>query len=82
MRKNVTITLTEETARWVRVEAAKRDTSVSAFLGSLLEEQRRRAGEYERAKSRFMARPALVLNEAGAPYPSRDSLHERKATRA
>ena len=40
--KNVTVTLDEETARWARVEAARRDTSVSRLLGHLLRRERRR----------------------------------------
>ncbi|HET9672657.1 MAG TPA: hypothetical protein VFQ40_07390 [Actinomycetota bacterium] len=30
--KNVTVTLDDETARWVRIEAARRDESVSSLL--------------------------------------------------
>jgi len=41
---NVTVSLDEETARWVRVEAARRDVSVSRFLTELLSERRRRSG--------------------------------------
>jgi hypothetical protein len=36
--RNVTVTLEEEVARWARIEAAKRDTSVSRLLGELLKE--------------------------------------------
>lgn len=78
MRRNITITLEDEVARWVRIEAAKRNTSVSAYLGSVLEEQRRREGDYEVAKNRFLRRQPRVLDEAGSVYPSRESLHERK----
>jgi hypothetical protein len=34
----VTITLEDDVAEWARIEAARRDTSVSRLLGSLLKE--------------------------------------------
>lgn len=36
--RNVTVTLEEDVARWARIEAARRDTSVSRLLGALLKE--------------------------------------------
>jgi len=36
--RNVTVTLEEDVARWARIEAARRDTSVSRLLGELLKE--------------------------------------------
>ncbi len=36
--RNVTVTLEEEVAEWARIEAARRDTSVSRLLGALLKE--------------------------------------------
>ena len=44
--RNVTVTLEEDVAQWARIEAAKRDTSVSRLLGELLKERMgKRAGE-------------------------------------
>ena len=37
--KNVTITLDEEVARWARIRAAERDTSLSRLVGKLLREK-------------------------------------------
>lgn len=37
--RNVTVTLEEEVAQWARIEAARRDTSVSRLLGDLLKER-------------------------------------------
>jgi hypothetical protein len=37
--RNVTVTLDEEVAQWARIEAARRDTSVSRLLGELLREK-------------------------------------------
>jgi hypothetical protein len=35
----VTVTLEEDVAQWARIEAARRDTSVSRLLGELLKER-------------------------------------------
>ena len=78
--KNITISLDEEVARWVRVWAAEHDTSVSRFVGDLL--RARMAGErgYERAMKAFLARGPKVLKTAGC-YPDREELHERAVFR-
>ena len=77
MKKNVTVTLDEETARWVRVEAAKRDTSVSRFLGEVLADRRRRQEGYESARAIFMGREPRPLRKEAEAYPGRGELHER-----
>ena len=41
--KNVTITLDEDTAQWIRVQAANRATSVSRVVGEMLRERRHAA---------------------------------------
>jgi hypothetical protein len=79
--KNVTVTLDEETARWARVEAAKREMSVSRLIRTLLQENMRQNRTYEVARRRYLARPARRLNESAAPYPSRDEVHDRSGLR-
>lgn len=37
--RNITITLEEEVARWARIEAATRDTSVSRLVAEILKER-------------------------------------------
>jgi hypothetical protein len=81
MKRNVTVSMDEDTARWVRVEAAKRDMSVSQFLGEVLVERRQRAEGYESAHARFMAREPRPLRRAGAALPPRADLHERESRR-
>ena len=39
--RNVTITMEEEVADWARMEAARRNTSVSRLVGELLAEKMR-----------------------------------------
>lgn len=76
MKRNVTITLDDATARWARVEAARRDTSLSDFLASLLRERMSRDTEYARAMEAYLATQPVRLSDGG-PYPSRETLHER-----
>jgi hypothetical protein len=81
MKKNITVTLDEDTARWVRVEAARAEVSVSRYLGRLLEERRRRSEGYETARRRFMSREPRPLRSAGTELPRREVLHERGSAR-
>ena len=78
--RNVTITLEEEVARWVRVWAAEHDTSVSRFVGELLKERMTNEFEYRRAMRRFLGRGPESLKESGT-YPRREELHERDLLR-
>ena len=68
-------------ARWARVEAARRGTSVSRMLGAILEEEMRGREAYDRAKERFFAQRAGVHRSDGRPLPSRDELHDRVGLR-
>jgi hypothetical protein len=43
--RNVTVTLEEDVAQWARIEAARRDTSVSRLLGELLKEHMEASSE-------------------------------------
>jgi len=74
--KNITITLKEEVARWLRVWAAEHDTSVSRFVGRLVEERMNAQRQYERSKQSFLSRHPKALKSTGS-YPSREALHER-----
>jgi len=75
--RNVTVTLDEGTARWARIEAAKRDTSVSRLIGEMLQE--RMAGEraYEAAQARYLAQEPGLHRRPGKSLPSREELHDR-----
>ena len=58
--KNVTVTMEESVADWARMEAARRNTSVSRLVGELLAEKMRHDDAYERA-----AREALEFKSFG-----------------
>jgi hypothetical protein len=81
---NVTITMDEETARWVRVEAAKAGKSVSRWVGEVLAGRRRaeadaawEAGREARLKAgmAFLASPPLPLSIDGK-LPTREELYD------
>ena len=78
--KNVTVTLDEETARWARIEAAKRDVSVSSLLRDLLRDHMGSQISYDGAMQRYLARPAQPLKKGGR-YPRREELHDRAGLR-
>jgi hypothetical protein len=77
--KNVTVTMEESVAEWARVEAARRNTSVSRLIGEMLAEKMRRDDAYERAM-----REALEFRTwgcAAGPYLTRDELYDRSTPR-
>lgn len=73
--KNVTITLEEDVLEWARVEAARRNSSVSRMLGEILAERMRQEDAYEVAM-----RSALKFSGWGSSegaYLSRDEMYDR-----
>ena len=53
--KNVTITMEDAVADWVRIEAAKRNSSVSRMLGEMVSDKMRHNDAYERAMHEWQA---------------------------
>ena len=75
--KNVTVTMEDQVADWARMEAARRNTSVSRLIGELLAEKMRHDDAYERAM-----REALEFKSLGSSDGSllpRASLNGRAA---
>lgn len=79
--KNITVTLDEKTAAWARLYAARRNMSLSRFLGELLHKTMRESQEYESAMQRFLERQPQRLKSADASYPSREDVNERRRIR-
>ena len=79
--KNVTITLPEDLARWLRVRAAEDDRSVSRWIAQLLAEMRRRDDEYEVAKKEFLAVKPRRMEWVDSRKPTREELHDRAGFR-
>lgn len=73
--KNITITMDEAAAEWVRIEAAKRNSSVSRLVGEWLAEKMRQEDAYAKAM-----REALNFESWGTsegPYLNRDEMYDR-----
>ena len=79
--KNITISLSEDVARWARVWAAEHETSVSRIVGGLLRERMDDERSYDGNMRAFLNRKPRMLKDSQATYPNRDSLHERHALR-
>jgi hypothetical protein len=76
---NLTITADEETLRWARIEAAKRNTSVARLVGDMLREKMKQEDTYERAMAE-----ALKFQSWGAsdgPYLTRDEIYAERLDR-
>ena len=76
--RNVTVTLEEDVAEWARVEAARRDTSVSRLLGELLKEKMNARDGYEKAMRRALGRKPFLR---GGRYLTREEAHDRARLR-
>ena len=79
--KNVTVTLPEDVAHWVRVRAAQNDYSVSRWLADMLEKMRSQEDEYMIAMERFLARKTRELRWIDHQKPTREELHDRTGLR-
>lgn len=80
--KNVTVTLDPETARWARIEAARRDTSVSRMLGDILRREMEGGRAYEQAMERFLSQtPGIHRRDEDQRLPGREELHDRSGFR-
>jgi hypothetical protein len=78
--RNVTVTLEENVAQWARIEAARRDTSVSRLLGELLKERMSARDGYERAMSRALGRKPFLRGRGR--YLTRQEVHDRARLRS
>ena len=70
------VEIDEETARWARLEAARRNTTVAQLVQRLVREHVVEWRRYETARRRYMAVDPY-LDTGGSPLPPRDELHER-----
>lgn len=76
--KNVTITLDKATAAWARLHAARRNLSLSRFVGELLRDRMRQSREYEEAMRGSLAEKPLKLK---GDYMKRSDLYDRRRIR-
>ncbi len=78
-RRNVTLSLPEDTLRQIKIIAAQRDTSISALLREQLEQLIDQETGYHQAEERFLRRleQGFDLGSQGRIAWSRDEVHER-----
>ena len=69
--KNVTITVEDATLEWVRIEAAKRNTSVSRLVGEMLTDKMQFDDAYARAQREWVA-DTSSFSSGGKAYPQRE----------
>jgi hypothetical protein len=79
--RNMTITLEEKVAKWARIEAARKDTSVSRMVGEMLAEKMQHEDTYAAAMRSFFASPARIIRQPGEALPKREELYDRKVLR-
>jgi hypothetical protein len=77
--KNVTITMEDSVADWARMEAARRNTSVSRLVGELLAEKMRHDDAYERAMREALEFKSFGLSNGR--YLSREEMYDRSRPR-
>lgn len=78
--KNVTITMEEAALEWTRIEAAKRNTSVSRLVGEMLADKMRHDDAYERAMREWIADKSDFVSD-GQPYPKREEIYAERLGR-
>lgn len=78
--KNITISLDDQTAAVVRVEAAKEGKSLSRWIGDVLRQRLSESREYDAAMQAYLARPPFEL-QPGTRLPKRDELYDRPRLR-
>ncbi len=74
--KNVTITVEESALEWVRIEAAKRNTSVSRLVGEMLADKMRLTDAYQRAAHDWVHKDRTWRSD-GSAYTGRAELYDR-----
>lgn len=77
--KNVTITVEESALEWARIEAAKRNSSVSRLVGEILTEKMRQEDAYAQAM-----RKAIKFESWGKcddDFLTRNQMYERAGFR-
>lgn len=73
----MTITVSEDVARWARRKAADENTSVSKLVGRMLEEQMRQTDAYRAAYEKWKKIGPIKGFDASKRL-SRDEIHERR----
>ena len=78
--KNITITMEDTVADWVRIEAARRNSSVSRMLGEMVAEKMRHNDAYERAMHEWHA-DTSAFTSSGQAHPTREDAYAERLDR-
>ena len=78
--KNVTITVEESALEWARIQAAKRNTSVSRLVGEMLTDKMQCDDAYARAMNEWVA-DDVTFTSTLQPYPRRTELYAERTAR-
>ena len=76
-KTNITLKLDRELLRAVKIAAAKRGTSISAYASESIAEALKRDDSYEQSMKRAIALMKEGVNLGWKKPKSRDELHER-----
>jgi len=76
--KNVTITLDEDVACWIRIRAAEKEISVSRLVGEMLREKMRKEENYQASRQEYLSPQPQPLKNSDEKYPRRKELHDRQ----
>ena len=79
--KNVTITLPDDVARWLRVKAAENDRGVAGWIVELLTRMRHQDDRYESAMKRYLAMKPRRIDWPDGRRPTREELYDRPCLR-
>lgn len=79
--KNITITLPEDVARWLRIKAAQEDRSVSRWLAEMLQRMRRQEDQYDVAMKRYLSMKPHKIDWPNGRRPTREELYDRSGFR-
>ncbi len=76
--KNVTITMEDHVADWARMEAARRNTSVSKLVGDMLAEKMKRDDSYARAMRQALKFRPIAFT---GPFLTREEIYAERLDR-
>lgn len=76
--KNVTITMDESVAEWARLEAARRNTSVSRLVGEILAEKMRHDDAYDQARREALKFEPITFD---GPFLTREQIYAERLDR-
>ena len=73
--KNITISIADEAAEWARIEAARRNSSVSRMLGEILHDKMLQDDAYAVAMKGAVEFKTWGIPDG--PYLTRDQIYDR-----